>query len=139
MRSVRATRHTTYELLFDYHSSDEFPIAIFFHRCSAHALFTGTHLNDLSSIISNRDDGDDGVSGGGELSAGGGSGGTMYIASPDMIITGTVQSQGGTGGVEYGNSGPYDTAKGGNGGEGRIYLDDDNLTDNCFRRTHTRL
>ena len=53
----------------------------------------------------------------------------IYLASPDMIITGTIQAQGGTGGIGNGNSGPYGAAKGGNGGDGRIRLDYDNLTD----------
>ena len=53
----------------------------------------------------------------------------LYLASPELIITGLVQNQGGTGGIGNGNSGPYGDAKGGNGGRGRIRLDYDNLTD----------
>jgi hypothetical protein len=82
-------------------------------------------------ISANGEDGDDAASGGGEVGGGGGgSGGQVMLTAPSITILGTVTATGGDGGeseMNCASCGSYGSAVGGNGGDGRIRLNTDNL------------
>ena len=98
------------------------------------AIFAGQSLWVNGAILADGEDAENAQSPShdqGENGAGGaGSGGTIYLASPTLSITGTVSAQGGTGGLSssYNLGTPYGSAFGGNGGDGRIRLDYDSLS-----------
>jgi len=98
------------------------------------AVYCGQSIFVSGSITADGGTGADGVAGGGgEVGGGGaGSGGQIYLSAPTQTISGSVSAVGGSGGRAFGDGGPYGSAVGGTGGEGRIRLDYDTLNGVVF-------
>ena len=62
---------------------------------------------------------DGGRGGWGQTSGGGGSGGLIHLAAPEVAVYGAISANGGAGGTAFG---PNPCRDGGNGGLGRIRL-----------------
>ncbi len=98
------------------------------------AIWAGTSLDVSGSILADGADGGDATSLEGEVGGGGaGSGGQVWLASPDLSLGGTISAIGGSGGTSCWHSGcPYGSAYGGDGGDGRIRLDYDELDGTAY-------
>jgi hypothetical protein len=93
------------------------------------AIFSGDSIQISGSVNTDGQPGDDAESGGGELGGGGGgAGGQIYLAAENIYISGDVTALAGIGGSSDSDSpSDYTLALGGDGGEGRILIDSDNI------------
>ena len=93
------------------------------------ALFAGESIEITGIVACDGSDGGDATASGGSLGGGGGgSGGRLVLSAPEVTISGVATALGGAGGASADTvSAPAGDAHGGDGGDGRVLIQSDDI------------